>query len=200
MTSAAPAPGEEPILTELAAVGYATRSLADLRHSGVRYRAAVPVLLAWLPRVTDGKVKEEIVRALTVPWAKPAATGPLIEEFRRVDASADPTGTGLRWTIGNALDVLADDSSFDELVDLARDRRYGKARQMVVLGLGKSKRPEAVDVLLGLVNDPDVDGHAVKALGKLKPPAARAALEGKLGDGRAWVRSEARKALAKLPG
>jgi HEAT repeat protein len=91
-------------------------------------------------------------------------------------------------------------SSFDELVGLARDRRHGKARQMVVLGLGKSKRPEAVDVLLGLVNDPDVDGHAVKVLGKLKAPAARAALEGKLGDGRAWVRSEARKALATLPG
>jgi HEAT repeat protein len=106
----------------------------------------------------------------------------------------------LRWTIGNALDVLADDSSFDDFVELVRDRRYGKARQMVVLGLGKSKRPEAVDVLLGLVDDPDVDGHAVKALGKLKAPSARTALQAKLDDKRAWVRAEARKALAKLPG
>jgi HEAT repeat protein len=106
----------------------------------------------------------------------------------------------LRWTVGNALDVLADDSVFDELAALARDRRYGKARQMIVLGLGKSKRPEVVEVLLSLVDDPDVDGHAVKALGKLKAPAARAVLERKLDDDRAWVRGEARKALAKLPG
>jgi hypothetical protein len=199
MSSAAPAPGEEPILAELAAAGYRARSLADLRHSGVRYRDGVAVLLGWLQRVTDRKVKEEVVRALTVPWAKPAAARPMIEEFRRVDMSVDPTGTGLRWTIGNALDVLADDSVFDELVDLARDRRYGRARQMIVLGLGKSKRPEAVEVLVGLVDDPDVDGHAVKALGKLKAPAARAVLERKLNDQRAWVRGEARRALAKLP-
>lgn len=199
MTSAAPAPGEEPILAELAVAGYQARSLADLRHSGVRYREAVPVLLGWLPRVTDRRVGEEIVRALTVPWARPAATRPMIEEFRRVDLSVDPTGTGLRWTIGNALDVLADDSVFDELVGLARDRRYGKARQMIVLGLGKSKRPEVVEVLLGLVDDPDVDGHAVKALGRLKARDARAALERKLDDERAWVRGEARKALARLP-
>ena len=88
---------------------------------------------------------------------------------------------------------------FEAFAELAGDQRYGKVRQMVVLGLGKSKRPEAVEVLLGLVGDPDVDGHAVKALGKLKAPESRQALEGKLADSRAWVRSEARKALAKLP-
>jgi hypothetical protein len=198
MSSAAPVPGEEPILADRAAVGFQVRSLADLRHSGVHYRRAVPVLLDWLPRVTDRKVKEEIVRALSVPWAKPQATRPMIEEFRRVETSLDPTGTGLRWTMGNALDVLEDDSCFEELVELVRDRHFGKATQMVVLGLGKSKKPEAAEVLLGLVDDPDVDGHAVKALGRLKAPAARAALERKLDDSRAWVRGEARKALAKL--
>jgi HEAT repeat protein len=200
MSSAAPAPGEGPILAELAAAGFPARSLADLRHSGTRYRDAVPVLLRWLLRVSDPKVKEEIVRALSVPWAKPAATEPLAEQFRLVEASVDPTGLGLRWVIGNALDVVFDDAAFDAFAELAADRSYGKARQMVVLGLGKSKRPEAVGVLLGLVDDSDVDGHAIKALGKLKPPAARAALEAKLDDKRAWVRGEARKALAKLPG
>jgi hypothetical protein len=198
MSSAAPAPGEEQVLRELGAVGFASRSLADLRHSGVRYREAIPVLLDWLPRVTNVKAKGEIVRALSVPWAKPVATEPLIDEFRRLDVSADPTGTGLRWTIGNALEVLFADANFEAFTELARDERYGKARQMVVLGLGKSKRPEAVDVLLGFIGDPDVDGHAVKALGKLKAPESRPALESKLADSRAWVRSEARKALAKL--
>jgi HEAT repeat protein len=198
MSSAAPAPGEEPVLAALAAAGFAARSLADLRHSGGPYRGAIPVLLEWLPKVTDRKVKEEIVRALSVPWAKPVAAQAMIEEFRHVDASLDPTGTGLRWTIGNALDVLADDSCFDELVELAQDRRFGRARQMIVLALGRSKNPAAAEVLLGLVDDPDVDGHAVKALGRLKAPVARAVLERKLDDNRAWVRGEARRALAKL--
>jgi hypothetical protein len=196
--SAEPAAGEELVLADLAAVGFGVRSLSDLRHSGTKYRDAVPVLLRWLPQVTDTKVEEEIVRALSVPWAKPAATLPMIQCFRRVDVAVDASGLGLRWVIGNALEVLFDDASFDELADLATDRRYGKARQMVVLGLGRSKRPEAVDVLLQLVDDPDVDGHAVKALGKLRAPAARTTFEQKLNDSRAWVRSEARKALTKL--
>jgi hypothetical protein len=36
MGSAAPAPGEEPILVDLAGVGFEVGSLADLRRSGVR--------------------------------------------------------------------------------------------------------------------------------------------------------------------
>ena len=161
---------------------------------------AIPVLVDWLGRVSDPKAKGEIVRALSVPWAKPAATQPLIEEFREVDAEVDPTGTGLRWTIGNALEVLFDDAHFDAFADLAGDERYGKGRQMLVLGLAKSTNPRAVEVLLGLVEDPEVDGHVVKALGKLKAPAARAAFESKLRDSRAWVRSEARKGLKRLSG
>jgi HEAT repeat protein len=79
-------------------------------------------------------------------------------------------------------------ASFAELAALAQDRRYGKARQMIVLGLGRSKRPEAVELLVGLVDDPDVDGHAVKALGRLRAAAAREVLESKCDDKRAWVR------------
>ena len=104
----------------------------------------------------------------------------------------------LRWAIGNALEVLWDDSRFDDLVSLARDTSFGKAREMVVLGLGRSKRPEAPDVLMKLLDDPVVSGHAVKALRKLKVPAARPGLERMLDDDRAWVRKEAQRALAAL--
>lgn len=199
MGSATPVHGEAPILADLAAVGFAVGSLTDLRRSGIRYREAIPVLLDWLGRTSDPKVKGELVRALSVPWAKLDATSALISEFRALDAAVDPTGTGLRWTMGNALQVLFDDAYFDAFVELAVDERYGKARQMVVLGLAKSKKPQAVDVLLGLVGDPDVDGQAVKALAKLGAPAARPIFESKLGDSRAWVRSEARKGLEELP-
>ena len=191
---------EEPILDDLARLGFVVDSLADLRRSGQRYRKAVPILVDWLGRRSDPKVKSEIVRALSVPWARPTATQPLIEEFRAVDPEVDPTGTGLRWTIGNALEVLFDDAHFDAFVDLAVSKRYGKARQMIVLGLARSKRPQVVDVLLGLVEDADVDGHAVKALAKLGAAAARPVFESRLADSRAWVRSEARKGLKRLAG
>lgn len=176
-------------------MGYDVGSVADLRTSGVRYRDAIPVLLAGLQCAEDRKVKGEIVRALSVPWAKPAATGPLIEEFKQVE---DETGMGLRWTVGNALEVVWDDARFDDLVSLVRDETFGKAREMIVLGLGRSKKPEAGAVLIELLGDPVVSGHAVKALRKLRIPAARPGLERMLDDDRAWVRREARQALAAL--
>lgn len=191
-------PEEEPILADLSAAGYNVRSLTELRGSGARYKAAIPILLRWLPRVTDRRVLDELVRTLSVPWAKPAATQPLIDRFREIDKATDPDGFGVRWTIGNALEVVFDDSSFDDLETIARDKSFENARQMVVIGFGKSKRPEAVHVLLDLLSDPQVDGHAVKALGKLKAPEAKAALESKLQDPRAWVRTAAKAALAKL--
>ena len=193
--AAAPAPGEAAVLEALAAVGYDVESIADLRTSGVRYRDAIPVLLSGLQRSGDQKVKEEIVRALSVPWAKPAATGPLIEEFKQVE---DETGLGLRWTVGNALEVVWDDARFDDLVSLARDATFGRAREMVVLGLRRSKKPEAGAVLIELLDDPVVSGHAVTALRKLRIPEARPGLERMLGDDRAWVRNEAKRALAAL--
>ncbi|MHA6525120.1 HEAT repeat domain-containing protein [Tessaracoccus sp. G1721] len=185
------------LLEELAGVGYPVASVADLRSSGTRYRAAVPVLLRWLDRSEDTFEKEEIIRALSVPWARDDALDPLVALFR----SAALTGQEnelLRWAIGNALEVLWADSRFDELVALARDASFGKAREMIVLGLGRSKRSEASEALIELLDDAVVSGHAVMALRKLKVPEARPALQRMLDDDRAWVRKEAQRALAAL--
>jgi HEAT repeat protein len=161
----------------------------------VRYVKAVPILVDALSAVTDKKTLMEVIRALSVPWARPIATAPLIDAFRRVD---DPSGLGLRWAAGNALDITWDDVCFDELASLARDRSFGRAREMVVLGLARSKRPEVGDILVGLLNDPDVSGHATKALSKRAVPQAREGLVRMTADSRAWVRKAAADALRKL--
>ncbi|KXC05755.1 hypothetical protein MhomT_09135 [Microbacterium hominis] len=66
---------------------------------------------------------------------------------------------------------------------------------MVVLGFAKSKRPEADQVLLGLLADRDVNGHAVSALRKRKVRLPASVLGGLLQDDRTWVRKEAQKVL-----
>ncbi|GLI28282.1 hypothetical protein ARHIZOSPH14_25240 [Agromyces rhizosphaerae] len=190
-----PAPEEGPILERLAAEGYEVESLAELRHSGIRYRKAIPVLVDALNSSVEPKTLMEVVRALSVPWAKPSAVPGLIDLFAVVD---DPNELGLRWAVGNALDVTWDDAYFDHLAQLARERSYGRGREMLVLGLGRSKRPEAGTLLIELLDDPTVNGHAVKALGKLTIPEARAGLEQMTGDSRTWVRKAAARALAKL--
>ena len=45
---------------------------------------------------------------------------------------------------------------FDEVVELVQNKKYGPARQMATLGLAKMKDPQAIEVLMGLLDDEDV--------------------------------------------
>jgi HEAT repeat protein len=185
-----------PVLAALRAQGFEIETVADLFNRKLNYQEAIPTLLDWLQRVANPDVKEDIVRALSVKWAKDtAAPKLLVTEFERAE---DPTGAGLRWAIGNALEVLANDDIADGMIRLATDRRYGKAREMVVVGLGKLKNPRVTDVLLNLLSDEEVVGHAVMALGKLRARGARSRIEPLLNHSKPWVRKEAKKALASI--
>jgi len=188
-------------IDDLAKVGIAVLSSWDLVNIRKSYPGAIPVLLDWLERAeTEVPVherenfREGLVRSLTVRDASGVAVPALLREFQRCNASRL-----YRWAVGNALAIVATDEFFDELVELAQDRSFGLERQMLVFGLGRMKDPRAVDVLIGLLDDNVVAGHAVSALGKLKVPRSRAALEPFLDHPRPWVRKEAKKALARLP-
>ena len=185
----------KPILLDLASAGFYVDSVADLFNRKMNYEKAIPILLSWLTRITDPAVKEDVIRALTVPWAKPTAALPLIQEFRR---AADSSSAGFQWAIANALSVVADDSVFDDVVQLVRDGRNGKAREMFALALGNMKNPQAVRVLTDLLGDAKVVGHAVMALGILKANDARSSVEKLASDPKKWIRKEVQKALAQM--
>lgn len=183
-----------PVVAALRGAGFLVDTVADLFNKKMDYRTAIPILVEWLPRVANPDVKQDIVRALSVKWARHAAPL-LLAEFERAD---DPKGTGLRWAIGSALEVLSNDEIADGMIKLATDRRYGKAREMVVVGLGKLRDARVTDVLLNLLSDDEVVGHAVMALGKLRARTARSRIEPLLNHPKPWVRKEAKKALASI--
>jgi hypothetical protein len=185
-----------PVLDDLQKAGFDVEAIAELHERPTNYRDAIPILLRWLPRVENAAVKEDIVRALTVRWAKPDAAAILVEEFRRVEDGSEDLG--LRWAIGNALAEVADDSVLDDLADITTDERWGRSREMVALALGNMTDPRAADVLRALLRDDDVAGHAVVALGNLRAREARAEIERFLAHPKAWVRKEAQRALRKL--
>lgn len=180
------------VVAELASVGFEVEAVGDLRRPGTPYAAAVPVLIRWLPRVSEAAVKEDIVRTLSVPWARDAVPV-LLSEFEQTD---NAHASGLCWAIGNALEVLATDEIADALIRLATDRRYGKSREMIVLALAKLSAERVTRVLLGLLTDEDVAGHAVMALGRLRASSTRPDVERLLEHPHAWIRREAKKTLA----
>lgn len=184
-----------PVLSELADKGIAVESLNDLLNRPINYESAIPVLLKWLPKISNPRVKEIIVRALAVDWARPAAAPLLVHEFRATQEEADHS---LRWAIANSLSVVADDSVLEDIIALARDTRFGSSREMLALALGNMKDERATNVLIELLDDPDMAGHAVMALGNRRSVKAQSAIRPLLHHPRGWIRKEARKAMAKL--
>ena len=136
------------------------------------------------------------MRALSVPWARPAAAIPLIEEFLKLS----PDFSSLKWAIGNALSVVGDESVAGELIAIATERRHGEARQMVIVALGKLRKTRPVPVLLALLDDPRVAPHAIDALGRLRATEAVWRLQELLHSERSLIRAEAAKALKKIAG
>jgi HEAT repeat protein len=181
------------LLRELASAGFEVGTVADLHRGGRTPRAVVPILIAWLPTIENSSVRDDVVRALTDRVARPVAAAPLIAAFRREqDAS-------VKWAIGNALSVVADESVSDDLIDLVRDKRHGISRQMIAVALGNTSAARAASVLVDLLGDDEVAGHAVMGLAKLKAVEARSALEAMKAHPKPWIRKEVAKALSKLP-
>jgi len=185
----------KPLEEAIRKLGVDISSLDDLVNRNFDYKIAVPLLLDWLPRVQNQDVKSAIVRALTVKFAKPEAAKPLLKEFMQAQVSS---GGDIKWVIGNALSVVADDSVFDELVALLRDRRHGRDREMLAWALGNMKNPRAADVLIEMLDDEQVAGHAIAPLGKLKAIRAKGRLEQFLNHPKAWIRKAAKTALARI--
>jgi hypothetical protein len=190
------------LLTDLAGERIFVDDIWDLVAAKYQYPNAIPVLIDWLIHFEDrvsgpntSRVWEGIVRSLTVAAARPSAAPALINEFRRV---SDPTGLGPRWTVGNAIGVVMDDSVFDEVSLIVKDKSFGKARQMTTLGLGRSRDPRAVPMLIELLRDDDVAASALIALRKLNAKEACSAIEPLLAHSSQLIRKEAQKSIEKL--
>jgi hypothetical protein len=210
----------EPIIDELNKLGYKVGTLADLRHQDTDWKAALPLLFRWLPLVDDDlDIKEEIVRCLSVPWVGNKATAELIDEFKKyAPILPKPTnpwvGNQLReipeeekklgpyfslaWAIGNALSIVDVRGFEEQIIELCGNPKYGMARQMLVLGLGRLRCSEAEETAVELLSDEQVQIHAIGALGKMKSKRALFELERLIADKRPEVRKEARKAITKI--
>lgn len=189
------------LLADLESAGFEVDTLAKLRRRGVGDKRALPVLVKWLPEIDYLPLKRDLIATLGSPWARPASARPLVEEFRRADPAADTAATSLRWSIGDALERVADESVLGDLIEMATDASHGHHRALVVTALGNmgQARERVLPVLLALLDDDVVAPYAVMGLGKLKAPEARAAVRRFLEHPESWVRKEAKKALAKLP-
>lgn len=189
---------DQRVAAELQKAGIKVNGVYDLVNTRRSYKEVIPLLVRLLPSVKDDRIKEGVVRALAVKEAVGEhVSRAMIREFEAISPSAPPSEQALKWAIANTLSVVARDSVFEEIAALARDKQHGKAREMLAVALGNMKDPRAIDALVELLNDDEVAGHALIALGKLKAVKAKPAIERFLDHPKPWVRKEAERALKK---
>lgn len=194
------------LLAELAGLGFQVESVGELARRRLNYRSAVPVLLDWLPRASYLFLAEDIVRTLSVNFARTLALPEFLKLFRQPPhvedpmrpATSEPAAEHLRWVIGNGLGTFAGPSVADDLIELANDRSFGQARTQIVVALPKTKDERVPRVLLDLLDDPTVAAFSVEALGKMKFFDARKRIESLLSSDDQNVRTQAKKALKRI--
>ena len=186
------------VCNALAKVGIVVDSIYDLVNTSAPYPEAIPVLLEWLPKINNPRIKEGVARALTLRDAGHEVAIALISEFKNYHVDS-PQKESVKWAMGNAISVAAADKSLlDEIIALVRDKRHSRARQMLAHGLWRFKDKRAVDTLIEVLDDSDIQGHVLYALGRLKVECARPLIEPFLEHENSYIRKEAKTALARI--
>ena len=190
---------------DLAAAGVQVKHPGDLTTAQDLPKAAVPVLIRWIDKLGTVDLPDRdrwylwdtVARALTVRAARPDAGPALVRLFREPRLPE-----AYKWTVGNALDQVADASLLDDLITITKDRSFAGGRQMVVHALGRvgkgRRREEVIDVLIGVLDDDSVVAFAIMALTKLHATRAVEQIAQHVDSPIPIAKKMARAAVAKL--
>jgi HEAT repeat protein len=154
----------------LAQIGIRVTDIYLLATDASQLRRAVPVLGDLLSEVKTVRVKRELAQVLQdAPETAPVLLGEL-KRIRSAVARGDDQSRAVAWTVANSLSETAGPELFDDIVTLFGDAGLGRARQMLAYGIArtKSRRADALRVLTGALEDPDVVLQSLDALGKAK--------------------------------
>lgn len=171
--------------------GYEIATIDDLMNIGKKNKDLIPILLKYIDETSDESSKRFIVRCLGVKgFFEASAT--LIREFYQA------TDSSYKWTIGNSLGLISDKDVLPDMLKIVQEKEHGTARQMIVYNLGKFDCPETRRVLIGLLSDKDVVGHAIHAISKLHDKSLIKFIEPFQTYEVTWIRNAAKSAIKKL--
>jgi FOG: HEAT repeat len=186
------------IYKELENAGVNTAKYNSLLAISEPYPKAIPVFIDFLQNEEFDSIrtKEMLVRTLTVKGAKGLANETFVSEYHKYPEEG--LFESYRWAIGNAFTVIITSKDEGNIIDIVSNKNNGKSRQMFVYALKAIKSIRVENTLIDLLNDSDVTGHAIYALGSMKSQKAKAKIEFFLNNKSAYIRRNAKTALRKI--
>jgi hypothetical protein len=160
---------EASLIEELREAGLQVDSAWDLVNTSKPYPEALPILLRHLQHPYPDAVREGIARALAVRDAR-FGWDMLAQFYRDEENSNERAKDGLAVAVA----VAADESVIDRLISLAKDRRNGSSRILLLRRISRFDDPRARAALMELGTDPDLAKQVQVILREQKGRSKRA--------------------------
>jgi hypothetical protein len=147
------------LLAELSDVGVRAESVWNLVNTAEKYPAAIPVLLRHVVLPYNKRIKEGIIRALTVNYAGPDVLRELIKQFCE---QTDNSPNSIKWVLGNAISEIATPADAETVIALAMDPSHGDSRDSITQRLPRVVKNKARlnEVLQHLMRDKQTEQYA----------------------------------------
>lgn len=171
--------------------GFEIQEFNDLNSVKRKIKKIIPILIKYLYLFDEGNFKDAIIGLLGVKGFYDA-TETLIKLYYNYDIIID------KWAIGDALYNIQDKRFEEEYIKIIKDKDNGISRQMIVMLLGKLKCQKALPTLVDLLQDTEVNGHAIIALSYFKDNDLIQYIEPFINHDKKWIRTEAEKAIKKI--
>jgi hypothetical protein len=147
------------LLAELAGIGIRVESVWDFVNTADKYPAAIPVLLRHVTFPYSKRIKEGIIRALTVNYAGPEVLRELIRQFCE---QTDHSPNSLKWVLGNAISEVARPADAETVIALAMNPAHGDSRDAITQRLPRVVKNKARlnEILQHLMRDKQTEPYA----------------------------------------
>lgn len=155
---------------------------------------------------TNGRTQDDLLAALqSIDIWRERFTEALTSEYRgeqitwyRYESLIWALGEQFRQAMLHAPPLRRQETVFEAVRAVCSDRRFGKGRESFTMLLGKYGGPAQIPLLIKLLDDPQVCGHALYALRLLRALQAADRVRPFLDSPKTWVRQEARKYFQKI--
>ena len=150
---------EGPLLSDLKNIGIKVDSVWDLVNTADKYPGAIPILRQHLSLAYHKRIKEGIIRALTVNYAGPEVLRELIKQFCE---QTDNGPNSIKWVLGNAISEIATPADAETVIALAMDPSHGDSRDSITQRLPRVVKNKARlnEVLQHLMRDKQTEQYA----------------------------------------
>lgn len=165
-----------------------------LVNSGISTLPYEKILLKFAPYLRGGEL-EMVVRALGERGMKAAGLY-LVSLFDDLQLSESES---FFWVVSSALHMIHDKRTYPKVLAIAAQSRFGAARQPLMGLLAEIRTDEAYEVLMACLNEDEIRGHAIEALGRFGRIDAIPALEAIQTDKRKYEHRASKQRSAGSP-